>query len=77
MMKIAALCALLAIAGCTTVGPRVAEGNQSTVVVDWAHSTQGSAGALAAADAHCAQYGKHAQYSGKPNAFQLAYDCIK
>jgi hypothetical protein len=70
MIKIATLCVLLTIAGCATVSPRVVEGNQSTV-------TQGSTGALAVADAHCAQYGKHAKYSGKPNSFRLAYDCVK
>lgn len=77
MKTLAALCVMLAITGCAAaVGPKVAEGNQSTVVVDWAHSNQGSTGALALADAHCAQYGKHARYSGKPNVFQLAYDCV-
>lgn len=77
MRTTTALCALLLIAGCVSTGPRVAEGNQSTVVVDWAQSNQGNTGALAAADAHCAQYGKHARYSGKPNSFQIAYDCVQ
>lgn len=72
-----ALCALLLVAGCVSTGPQVAEGNPSAVVVDWAQSSRGSSGALTAADAHCARYGKHARYSGKPNAFQIAYDCVQ
>ncbi len=72
-----AACALVLLAACASTRPTVAEGNQSTVVVDWAQSSRGSDGALAVADAHCAQYGKHARYSGKPNSFRIAYDCVR
>ena len=77
MKTLLTACTLALLAGCASTGPTVAEGNQSTVVVDGARSNQGSNGALAVADAHCAQYGKHARYSGKPNAFRLAYDCVE
>jgi len=77
MKTLLTACTLALLAGCASTGPTVAEGNRSTVVVDWARSNQGSNGALAVADAHCAQYGKHARYSGKPNAFRLAYDCVE
>jgi outer membrane lipoprotein SlyB len=70
----------LSLAGCLTNparGPEVYEGNEVSVVVGWNRSTVGSTGALAVAEAHCAKFGKHAQYSGKPNDFLLAYNCIK
>lgn len=75
MKKLIFTCVLLA--GCATVPPEVVEGNESTVIVAWNNSTQGDTGALGVADTHCAKYGKHAKYNGKPNDFQLAYDCVK
>jgi hypothetical protein len=78
MRKIILIGIALVVAGCATPrGPEVYEGNASSVIVGWNNSTQGSTGALQAADQHCAQYGKTARYSGKPNDFLLAYDCIK
>ena len=67
------------LAGCATQqrGPEVYDGNEASVVVGWNHSTVGSKGALSVADEHCAKFGKHAQYSGKPNDFLLAYNCVK
>ena len=74
MKKLFFLCLL--IGGCTTVPPKVVEGNARSVIVGWNMSTQGSTGSLGIADAHCAKYGKTAKYTGKPNDFQLAYDCV-
>jgi hypothetical protein len=67
---------LLVHAGCASRGPVVDEGNATGVVVAWNRSTGGSSGALAVADQHCQRYGRAARYSGKPNAFLLAYDCV-
>lgn len=75
MKRLVFVCLL--IAGCASVPPQVREGNAETVIVSWNMSTQGSSGALGVADAHCAKYGKRARYTGKPNDFQLAYDCVK
>lgn len=68
---------LLLLTGCATRGPEVYEGNAASVVVGWNRSTQGTTGALEAADAHCKKYGKVARYTGKPNDFLLAYDCVQ
>ena len=81
-MKKAALIAALSelAAGCATTGARppfIIEGTENAVSVNWAHSTRGTTGALEAAEAHCAKYGRHAQFAGKVTDFELAYNCIK
>lgn len=70
----------LALAGCAANQPRppfIVEGTESAVSVNWAHSPRGTTGALEAADAHCAKYGKHAQFVGKVTDFENAYNCVK
>ena len=50
-------------AGCVTTAlrpPFIIEGTENAVSVNWAHSTRGTTGALEAAEAHCAKYGRHA-----------------
>lgn len=81
-MKKAALIAAFAAlaAGCATTGARppfIIEGTENAVSVNWAHSTRGTTGALEAAEAHCAKYGRHAQFAGKVTDFELAYNCVK
>lgn len=74
-------CTALMVAACAGTqsypGPYVLEGNAKFVRVGWAASRTGNQGALQVADQHCAQYGKVAQYSGKPNDFSAAYNCVK
>ena len=60
-----------------TGGPEVIEGNANSVVVSWFRSNTFDRGSLGVADAHCAKYGKSAQYSSKPSDYQLAYNCVK
>lgn len=62
---------------CAVTGPRITEGNERTVVVDWYESSTWSDGTLAVADKHCAQFNRIARYSGKPAAFKVAYDCVE
>ena len=79
-MKKAALIAALGVlaAGCaTTRPPFIVDGTENAVSVNWAHSTRGTTGALEAAEAHCAKYGRHAQFAGKVTDFELAYNCVK
>lgn len=77
-MRATLIILLLAIAGCAAPrGPEVYEGNSASVIVGWNRSTQGTTGALEAADAHCKKFGKAARYTGKPNAYLLAYDCVQ
>lgn len=71
------LTVLLVVAGCATQGPKVVDGTESAVVVSWYESTQGTKGALSAAEAHCQKYDKHAQYVGKEDDFKIAYNCVK
>ena len=81
MQKTALIAALAGlVAGCASTGaqpPFIVEGTEHAVSVNWAHSPRGSTGALEAADAHCAKYGKHAQFAGKVTDFDLAYNCVK
>lgn len=72
-MRTAIIFALL-LAGCATQPPRVT-GTEHAVAVNWANSE--AALTLPAAEAHCARYGRHAQFSGKPNAFTDAFHCVK
>lgn len=73
--KTALIAALLA--GCATHPPFIVEGTEHAVSVNWAHSPRGTTGALEAADAHCAKYGRHAQFTGKVTDFENAYNCVK
>lgn len=74
-MRTIALALLLA--GCATNGPALMSATPHSVTVDLSVSTmQGAAGALEAAEAHCAKHGKHAQFAGKLTDFQLAYNCV-
>lgn len=66
--------AVTLLTGCATQAPRVT-GTEHAVAVNWAASD--SALTLPAAEAHCAKYGKHAQFAGKPNAFTDAFNCVK
>lgn len=80
-MKKTALIAALGVlaAGCATTPrpPFIVEGTETAVSVNWAHSPRGTTGALEAAEAHCAKYGRHAQFAGKVTDFELAYNCVK
>lgn len=69
-----AIFAALLLAGCATQPPSVT-GTEHAVSVNWASSD--AALTLPAAEAHCATYGKHAQFAGKPNAFTDAFNCVK
>ena len=81
-MKTIMLIVVLLLSGCAstvspTGGPEVIDGNANTVVVSWFRSNTYDKGSLGVADAHCAKYGKSAQYSSKPSDYQLAYNCVK
>ncbi|MHB1371264.1 MAG: hypothetical protein ACYCW7_13835 [Pseudomonadaceae bacterium] len=65
---------LLLLNACASAGPSV-NGTEHAVTINWANAA--SSVTLPAAEAHCAQYGRHAQFSGKPNAFTDAYNCVK
>jgi len=71
-MKTIVIAALL-LAGCATGAPLVT-GTEHAVTVNWADSE--AALTLPTAEAHCARYGKHAQFAGKPNAFTDAFNCV-
>lgn len=75
-MKAITIFALL-LAGCASAqGPAVLSGTPHAVTIDIGSSTLGGAtGALEAAEAHCQQYGKHAQFAGRLTDLQLAYNC--
>jgi len=42
-----------------------------------ANSRSGQDGAMAQADAHCAKYGKRAQFAANAQDFTMAFNCIK
>lgn len=78
MTKITVLAVLLA--GCVTTGargPEVTEGTENAVTVNWSRSSKWSDGVLGVAEAHCAKYGRHAQFAGKPTDFDITYNCVK
>lgn len=66
--------AVAVLAGCASAPPSVV-GTEHAVTVNWSGSAQSRS--LAAAEAHCQKYGRYAQFSGKPNAFTDAYNCVK
>lgn len=71
-MKTTILVALL-LAGCAASAPRVT-GTDHAVSVNWANASLSDA--LPAAEAHCARYGKHAQFVGKMADFESAFNCV-
>jgi hypothetical protein len=71
-MRTLVLAAVL-LAGCAAEAPRVT-GTEHAVAVNWANSDASLT--LPTAEAHCAKYGKHAQFAGKPNAFTDAFNCV-
>lgn len=78
MNRIALLALLLA--GCVTTaprGPEITEATENAVTINWSRSNSGATGALGVADAHCAKYGRHAQFAGKPTDFDIAYTCVR
>lgn len=81
-MKTITLIVVLLLSGCAstvspTGGPEVIEGNANSVIVSWFRSNTFDRGALGVADAHCANYGKSAQFMSKPSEYQIAYNCVK
>jgi starvation-inducible outer membrane lipoprotein len=66
--------ATLLLAGCAAQPPRVT-GTEHAVSVNWANASLPDA--LPAAEAHCAKFGRHAQFSGKVAAFEAAFNCVK
>lgn len=78
-MKNTVILLVVFLAGCATgqKAPFQVTGTEHSVTVNWAQSPSGAAGALGAAEAHCAQYGKHAQFAGKLTDSDLAYNCVK
>jgi hypothetical protein len=69
-----AAAAFLSLAACS--GPEVLEGNSRSVMIQQSDSDDVK-GALKAADHHCAQYDRAAQYKGRVTSEQLAYDCVQ
>ena len=80
MQKTALIAALAGlVAGCAA-GPHkdfYVDGTENMVTVNWANSRTGQDGAMAQADAHCAKYGKRAQFAGNSQDFAMAFNCIK
>lgn len=74
LVFLVAILPLILLAGCATAGPTI-NGTEHAVTINWANAS--SSATLADAEAHCAKYGRHAQFSGKPNAFTDAYNCVK
>lgn len=74
----------LALAGCSTapLNP-VTTGTEHAVTVSRLNHTELSnlsrpmTSELAAAQRHCAQYGRVAQFAGKVNDWENAYNCVK
>lgn len=64
---------ILWLSGCTTEAPRVT-GTAHAVAINWANSDP--AHTLPTAEAHCAKYGKHAQFPRKTNDFTAAFNRI-
>lgn len=60
--------------GCASAAPTI-NGTEHAVTINWANAS--SSTTLPTAQAHCAKYGRHAQFSGKPNPFTDAYNCVK
>lgn len=76
-MKTIAITLAALLAGCATQGPAVMSATPHSVTIDIGVSTLGGAtGALEAAEAQCQQHGRHAQYAGKINDLQIAYNCV-
>lgn len=65
---------ILWLSGCASTGPTV-NGTEYAVTVNWANASSSST--IQTAQAHCAQYGRNAQFAGKPNAYTDAYNCVK
>jgi hypothetical protein len=74
-MKYVVMSSALLLMGCMATGLQVVEGNDRSVIINWANASSVD-GALALADQHCSQFGRDARFSGKVTDFQLAYDCI-
>lgn len=74
-MRAITLFALVLIAGCASEPYNPAHGGtERTVTVNWSRISQGEA--LAHAEKHCQQYGRHAQFAGKED-FWLYYNCVQ
>lgn len=82
MMRTALLA--LAMTGCSTapLNP-VTTGTEHAVTVNRVNSmelrnmSRPMTSELAAAQSHCARYGRVAQFAGKINDFENAYNCVK
>jgi hypothetical protein len=74
LIAAASIALVLWLSGCASAGPAIS-GTEHAVTINWANSS--SSATLADAEEHCAKYGRHAQFSGKPNAFTDAYNCVK
>lgn len=73
-MKTITLLLAAILAGCaSTPTSPVRGGTEHTVTVSFADVSM--AEAVNAAEAHCQQYGRHAQFSGK-SGFFVFYNCI-
>lgn len=66
----------LLLTGCANGQPHIVDATPHQVSVSRARMI-GSAGMLQMADAHCAQYGKHAEYIGGNDTFVSNYRCVK
>ena len=71
-------------AGCSTAPfDPMTEGTEHAVIVDRINKTELSnlsrpmTSELAAAERHCAKYGRHAQFSGKVTDWKNSYNCVK
>lgn len=68
----------LALSGCATPA-MIEEGTARNVVIAFGTDAIGApvgSPTLALAEQHCARYGKHARYSGRPSGSRIAYDCV-
>lgn len=75
---------LILLYGCSTqpLDP-IATGTEHAVTVsrvnslDLSNMSRPMTSELAAAERHCARYGRHAQFAGKVNDWSNAYNCVK
>ena len=66
--------AALLLSACASTGLRVT-GTEHTVAVNCADAQHYEV--IPAAEAHCAKYGKHAQFAGKSSDLTDAFNCVK
>ena len=69
----------IVLAGCASTpdAAKVISGTEYAVTVSYAETSAGSGSMLPVAEAHCAKYGRHAQFVAKSADFSGIFNCVK